>query len=350
MGQRTAFCSVMLLTLAACWLAAPAPAAEPTGELARRLANVNFEHYAKAPGYSEGPTWHKGEVFFCSGALLRVDAKRQVHRYLEINPAGTVLRGDGHLLICDNKHRALLDLSPDGKVGVLAERFEMETLRSLNDLTVDARGNVYWTDPEGSSVKNPVGHIYRLRPDGRIDRLATGLAFPNGIEVDPAGKYLYLIESQSKKILRYVVPADNELLGKAELFFDLGGSGGDGCTFDAAGNFWVADFHRPETGTGRITVLNPDGKVLAHLPVPAKVVSNIAFGGAGHDEIFCTTGDPPGVFHAKVGVKGFAGHPGKPMKVLRELDIVAMKPHPEAEKLREIAKIAATAKIEKDEH
>src|SRR6186713_339624 len=109
-------------------------AQEPTGELAQRLKKVTFDHYAQAPGYSEGPTWRNGEVFFCSGALLRVDAKRVVHKYLEINPGGTVLRKDGHLLICDSKHNALLDLSPDGKLGVVAERHEMQLLRNLNDL------------------------------------------------------------------------------------------------------------------------------------------------------------------------------------------------------------------------
>src|SRR5207245_8413742 len=204
---------------------------------------------------------------------------------------------------------------PEGKVGAVVEQFEGQPLRSLNDLTIDAHGNVYWTDPEGSTPQKPVGRIFRVRPDGWVDCVATGLAFPNGLDVDPAGKYLYVIESQSKKILRYAIPADNELLGKAEMFYDLGGSGGDGCAFDAAGNFWVADFHRPETGRGRITVLSPEGKVLAYLPVPAKVVSNICFGGPDNDEIFCTTGDPPGVFRAKVGVKGFPGHPGKPIKI-----------------------------------
>jgi sugar lactone lactonase YvrE len=321
-------------------------AEEPTGELAQRLSGVKFDHYSEAPGYSEGPTWRAGDVFFCSGALLRVTGPQQVHKYLEIGPAGTVLLRNGHLLICDNKHKALLDLAPDGKLGVVAERFEMETLQSLNDLTVDARGNVYWTDPEGSSLDKPVGRLYRVRPDGRVDRIATGLAFPNGIEVDPASKFLYVIESQSKKILRYPLPADNELLGKPELFYDLGGSGGDGCAFDAAGNLWVADFHRPDTKNGRITVLSPEAKVLAYLPLPAKVVSNIAFGGVNHDEIFCTTGDPPGVFHAKVGVKGFAGHPGKPLPISRTLNVVPLKPHADASTLRQIAKLAVDAKLE----
>ena len=66
------------LVLAACLLAPFARADEPTGPLAEKLKGVTFTHYAKAPGYSEGPTWRKGEVFFCSGALLRVDAKKDV--------------------------------------------------------------------------------------------------------------------------------------------------------------------------------------------------------------------------------------------------------------------------------
>jgi sugar lactone lactonase YvrE len=313
----------------------------PTGELARKLAGVTFEQYAPAPGYSEGPVWRDGEVLFCSGALLRVDAQRKVHKYLDLNPAGTVLCGNGHVLVCDNKYRALLDVSPEGKVGVVVEQFRSQPLASLNDLTIDARGNVYWTDPEGSSAKNPVGQVFRVGPDGRVDRLAGGLAFPNGIEVDPAGKFLYLIESQSNKILRYPVPDDDALLGKPEVFFDLGGSGGDGCTFDAAGNLWVADYQRPDTGKGRITVLSPEGKALAYLPVPAKVVSNVTFGGPQLDELFCTTGEPAGVYRAKVGVKGFAGHPGKPLPVVRPLNVVAQRPHADADALRSIAQLAA---------
>jgi hypothetical protein len=114
-------------------------AEEISGELARQLAGVKFDRYAEAPGYSEGPTWRNGELLFCSGALLRVDAQQSVHKYFAIGPAGTVLRGDGHVLICDNKYKALLDLSPAGKLGVIAERFETEMLRGLNDLTIDAQ-------------------------------------------------------------------------------------------------------------------------------------------------------------------------------------------------------------------
>ena len=293
--------------------------------IADQLASAKWNHYAKAPGYSEGPTWFNGEVFFCSGSLLKVDATGKVFTWLDINPAGTFLRRDGQILIVDNKHKAVLALATNGVVSVLVDQFEGKPLRGLNDVTVDARGNIYWTDPEGSSLAKPVGDIYRLSVAGKVTRVASGFAFPNGLDVDPASKLLYLIESQSKKILRLALPtSDDAPLGVPEVFYELGGSGGDGCVFDAEGNLWVADFHRPETKKGRITVLSPEGKVLGQLDVPAQVVSNITFGGANHDEIFCTTGTPDGVFHAKVGVKGFAGHPGAKLKPVRTL---ATQPH-----------------------
>src|SRR5207302_6036050 len=86
-------------------MAQSASADEPIGELARRLASVKFEQYAAAPGYCEGPIWRNGELLFCSGALWRVGADKKPHKYLDIGPAGTALRGDGHVLICDNKYK-----------------------------------------------------------------------------------------------------------------------------------------------------------------------------------------------------------------------------------------------------
>ena len=42
-------------------IASIARAEEPAGELAKKLVGVKFEQYAASPGYSEGPTWWKGE-------------------------------------------------------------------------------------------------------------------------------------------------------------------------------------------------------------------------------------------------------------------------------------------------
>jgi gluconolactonase len=297
----------------------------PAGDWPGQLAKVMFKRFAEAPGYSEGPTWRDGDLFFCcNNGLMRIDRSGKVRKYLDLKPAGTLLRPDGSLLLCDNKIPALVKVTPEGKVGVLADRFADKPLGSLNDLTVDRNGNVYWTDPKDSSQQNPIGKIFRLSPEGKVDLLASDLAFPNGIEVDPENRYLYVMESQTAKILRYEVPLPGKALDKPVVFYAMGGSGGDGCAFDKEGNLWVADFHRPETGKGRLLIIRPEGeqaKVVGHVNVPAKQVSNITFGGVKGDEIFITTNNPPGVFHATVGVAGFPGHPGKALTVVRWLDL-----------------------------
>jgi sugar lactone lactonase YvrE len=335
-------CTLLLPVVAAL---APVASADESDELVRRLADVRFVQYAASPTAAGGLTWRKGEILFSGGGLYRVDAEHKVHKYLELNPVGTVLRGDGHVLMGDSKHKALLDLSPDGKVGVLAERWEMESLRSLQDLAIDARGNVYWTDPEGSTLKTPTGRVYRLRPDGRVDRMAVGLVFPTGIAVDPTGKYLFVIDALAQKVLRYEVPADNDLLGKPEVFCTLAGTG-SGCRFDAAGRLWVAENQRPGSDKGHVAVFSAEGKPIASVTVPGKVVNHIAFGGSGLDELLCATGEPNGLFHARVGCKGFAGHPGKPAPIARTLNVVVLQPHVDAPTLRKLVQVAAEAKID----
>jgi gluconolactonase len=273
--------------------------------------------YAEVPGgpemepWSEAPVWRDGEVFFSNRPFVRVTKDRQPQRYLNLHVAGTFLRGNGHILACDHFHRALLDIAPGGRVRVVAERDENgEPLRGLNDLTADASGNVYWTDPSGSGADRPIGRIYRVTPHGEVELLADDLAFPNGIEVDPESKHLYVVESQTRRVLRYALPAAGEKLGTASEFFNFGdvSSGGDGMCFDASGHLWVAEFARKDA-PGRVVVLSPRGEVLGQLTPDTRLVTNVAFGGERHDEIFISTGGPSGVFHAHAGVKGFRGHP-----------------------------------------
>ncbi|VTR97916.1 SMP-30/gluconolactonase/LRE family protein [Tuwongella immobilis] len=299
-------------------------AQSPPSNWATHLAQIVPERYCQAPSYSEGPIWRDGELFFCANGLLRMSRERRLHRHVSLSPAGLCLKGDGCLLVADNRTPGLLEISPEGKIHLLAERDNDQKLTSLNDLTIDGSGNVYWTDPHHSTRENPTGRIYRLRPDGRLDRIADNLAFPNGLEVDPENRYLYVVESQTGKVLRYDLPRDDQPLGPATVFHALGGTGGDGCAFDSFGNLWVADFSRPETRQGRIAVLSPQGQALGYVQVPAMMVSNLTFGGKDADELFITTGNPAGVFQARVGVKGFRGHPGKPMRILRTLDITPM--------------------------
>jgi len=274
-------------------------------EIVSRAAKAKAELYARAPGFSEGPTWRNGDLFFCSRGLRRVSPDRTVTRYLDLNPAGTCLLQGGRILVCDNKHDALLQVAPGGRVGVLADRWNGRPLGLLNDLTVDGAGNVYWTSPRSYDPQKPDGNVFRLTPSGRVDRIATGRAFPNGIEVDPANRYLYLVESSKNRLLRYdLPPASQAALGPPTVFFKYKTSG-DGLAFDARGNLWA-----PEFLGGEVICISPAGLRLVGVKVPAKSISNLTFGGLRRDTLFVTTGMPDGVFRVPVGVPGFAGHPG----------------------------------------
>lgn len=288
--------------------------------------------YSEVPGapemepWSEAPVWRDGEVFFANRPFVRVTRERQPLKYLNLHVAGTFLRANGHILACEHFHRALLDLAPDGTVRVVADRDEEgRPLRGLNDVTADAAGNVYWTDPTGSGVATPTGRVYRVTPAGRVELLADNLAFPNGLEVDPASQFLYVVESQTKKVLRYALPATGQKLGASEMFFDFGpdSSGGDGLGFDAAGNLWITEFSR-KSGGGRVVVVAPDGKLLGEVKPDARLVTNIAFGGAANDEIFISTGGPSGIFHARAGVPGFRGHPVPKLALGRTLALAPL--------------------------
>ncbi len=276
--------------------------------------------------WSEGPVWRNGELFFANRPFVRVTKEHKPLQYLNLHVSGTFLRSNGHLLVCEHFHRALLDIAPDDTVRVVAERDEQgKPLRGLNDVTADAAGNVYWTDPADSGVRNPTGRIYRLMPTGKVDLLADNLAFPNGIEVDPASQNLYVIESQTKKVLRYRLPKKGQKLGASEVFFDFGAGsgGGDGLCFDAKGNLWIAEFAH-QRGHGQVVVVSPQGQILNEVVPGAKLVTNVTFGGDAGDELFMSTGEPSGIFHAKVGVKGFRGHPVPNLTLGRTLKLTPL--------------------------
>lgn len=297
-----------------------------------RLHFATVTRYATAAGDCAGPAWHQGDFLFCGDGLMRAADERSVRQHGDLSPAGTFSRSDGHLLVCDNRTRSLLDLTPDGRVGVLAESCDGQPLRSLNDVTQDADGNIFWTDPEDSSIDNPVGRVFRRRPDGHVDCVADDLAFPSGIEVDPRNQFLYVIESATNKVLRAELEsfdyAPHPVSRRFFPVFKLGGQGAAGCAFDAEGRLWVADSHPPGTDCGRIVVLyrskikpEHDWEMVGQLNIPAAAVSGVTFGGPNHDELFCTTANPNGAFRSPVGVRGFRGHAGRPLSVLRYLEL-----------------------------
>jgi sugar lactone lactonase YvrE len=258
------------------------------------------ELYVRAGAHLEGPSYRDGELFFAAdGAgwgLMRVAADRKLYRYHpKLSPVGTYRLADGSLLVCDHNY-VLVQLFRDGRVAQLAADFQGQAIEYCNDVTVDGAGNIYVSGRHSST-------IYRISPAGEVVKVATGLDLPNGVEVDPDGKYLYL--ATASKIMRIALPeGSGATFPRPEMVAAAGQP--DGLAFDAWGNLWVADWK-----AGHLTVLGRDHQVLATVASGGGPI-NLTFGGGGPngDAVFVAN-DFKGIYQLGPvpSLRGFL-HPG----------------------------------------
>ena len=133
--------------------------------------------------------------------------------------------------------------------------------------------------------------VYYLGPErNRLIRVTDDLRMPNGIIGTPDGKTLYIADLGGQKTYRYLIEPDGTLSGKA-LFCEMGS---DGMTIDSEGNVYL-------TGKG-VTVFNPSGEQIQHIPVDAPWTANVCFGGRDRRTLFITA--MQNLFGLRMRVKG----------------------------------------------
>ena len=143
----------------------------------------------------------------------------------------------------DGRRRLVRTDVKTGDVEVLTERYEGKRYNSPNDVCVDSKGRIWFTDPyygeDRDTLEMDVDAVYRIDPDGKVTRVLTQpeIERPNGIAITPDDKTLYVIDSHpqpggNRKIWAFDVSADGQL-SKQRLVFDFGkGRGGDGMRLD----------------------------------------------------------------------------------------------------------------------
>jgi gluconolactonase len=175
-------------------------------------------------------------------------------------------------------------------------------------VALDRGGNIYFSDPGGSSVKNPIGSVYRYDiQTAKVTQLATGLAFPNGVAVAPGGKQLCVGESEKYRILIFDLTPEGKLTNRRVLIdFPTetrgpiigGATPPDGMIFDTAGRLYVAMY----TG-GVINVVEvPSGKLLRQYKAGGDRATNCHF---RKGYLYVTVAAKEAVFRLKLGVEGY---------------------------------------------
>ncbi len=279
--------------------------------------------------FTEGPAWHTdGSVYFsdiANNRIMRLDANGELHVFREPSGRtnGLLFDHQGRLVCCEGggplSNRRVTRIEADGTLTVLAERFEGRRLNSPNDLTMDRKGRIYFSDPRygartGLEQRDDAGReiegVYRIDGPGKVTRiLAHEIDRPNGVAVSPDDRYLYVADNVTdgergvggnRKLWRFDLSADGSVDPKSQkLIFDWGTDRGpDGMTTDAQGRLYVtAGFNTPappaqtaKQHKAGVYVISPAGKLLQFIAVPIDMITNCTFGGIDRQTLYITAG------------------------------------------------------------
>lgn len=256
---------------------------------------------------AEGPAFDRhGNLYFVDwlkSSIVKLTPEGEQSEFFNTGgiPAGLAFHPDGSLYVADegdNIH-GIMRIAPDGKSEILVNEYEGRPLNGANDLVFDRNGVLYFSDPWGTSAENPVGAFYRYSPDGRLEQLDSGLAFPNGVALDAGESAVYLAETYRNRILRYSISADGTV-GPREVWAEVAQpAGADGMAFDMNGLLYVAHF-----SGGAVDIFDSSGLLVDRIPVPGSQPTNVAFGGPDNKTLVITEVETHAVYRVLLDVAG----------------------------------------------
>jgi len=267
---------------------------------------------AKLELVREGFNGTEGPVRLPDGSLLFTE--NRADRIVHVKPDGSsevfldntgganslAIDAAGEVLAVQTAKPALAVIYPRDKARVLADSFDGHAFNRPNDLVIDRNGGVYFTDPGASPQQMaearavqvstapaapPVTAIYYRAPDGKLTRVDGGFGRPNGVQLSPDEKVLYVADTYGEHVLAYDIAPGK--VGPKREFAKLAGfrqtengpsSGADGLATDARGNVYVAS-------AAGVQVFAQDGKPLGIIATP-KPPQNLAFAGADRKTLF----------------------------------------------------------------
>jgi gluconolactonase len=269
----------------------------------------------------EGPAWHPKLGVLMSGDngdIMRWgnDGKTTTYRKgAGVN--GLLFDAKGRLLACGSEPKNITRTELDGTITVLTAGYEGKKYNSPNDITVDSKGRIYFSDPrygdrKGMEIRDAKGQtiegVYRIDEDKSVHRvIGRELERPNGVLVSPDDKYLYVADNNNdadrgaRTLYRFDLKpsGDVDLTSKLLIYDWRKGRGPDGVKQDSKGRLFVAGgLNKPnppfEPATdvkGGIYVIDPaDRRLITFLPVPTDEVTNCAFGGDDLKTLYITGG------------------------------------------------------------
>ncbi|MBE7173004.1 MAG: SMP-30/gluconolactonase/LRE family protein [Williamsia sp.] len=288
--------------------------------------------------FTEGPKWLNGKIYLSNMYFdQNFTADPQKSSTVELDPSGryrNITEGkmqtnglypykNGHLLVCDMIGHRLVEMTTDGKiVKTIADKWEGKPIDGPNDVITDAKGGIYFTDPQFTMEKEkfqPGRAVYYVSPQGPITRLTkpNEFAMPNGILLSPDGKTLYInncyddeswypVKSDKDNFIwAYDVQPDGTI-GNGRKFAKLflidqvmdrkgRSSSADGMAIDKKGNIYVATYYG-------VQIFNAQGLFIGMINLPSFPVS-LCFGDSDMKTLYIVSYSK--VYKIRTNMEGF---------------------------------------------
>lgn len=253
--------------------------------------------------FTEGPAVDAdGNVYFSdvrTSKTYKWSVDGELTTFREPSGAGNGMFFDraGNLLVCESGDRRVTRVAMDGSVAVLADSYDGKKLNSPNDLWLDPKGGIYFSDPrfrDQTGVEQDGNHVYYIPSDGApIRRVIDDLVAPNGVLGTADGSRLYVADhgpfTGSEMTYVYDIQPDGSLGGPQI----AAPQGSDGMTLDEHGNLYL-------TSAG-VDVYSPSGEKIVSIAVPEQP-TNVVFGGTDRQTLFITA--RTGVYSLRMAVRG----------------------------------------------
>ena len=280
-----------------------------------RLASAQQPEIATAVAFTEGPTVDRdGNVYLTEMVWQRImklspNGVLSTFREGSNNANGLLIDPQGRLVACEGAESqrtgVLMKFKPQitrtdlrsGKMEVLADNYQGKPFVGPNDVTIDGKGRLYFTDLTG-------GAVYRIDGPGQLARILAvpDIQRPNGIQISPDDTKLYLIEANgaeggARMIRAYDLRADGTVANMRVHYNFYPGRSADGMSIDTQGNLYASAGMSQLRGTSEtldtktgVHVISPQGTLLKFIPIPEDFITNNAFGGPDMKTLYVTAG------------------------------------------------------------
>ena len=274
-------------------------AVAPDGQV--YFSDITFTHAAGPDGVEAGHIWHYDPY----------TGETRIFRSPSGMSNGIKFDANGDMLVAEGAdyggQRIIRTDMKTGKSYILAGLYDGHPFNSCNDISIDEKGRIYFTDPRYAGhepMDQPIMGVYRIDTDGSIHRIITDAGKPNGVAVSPDQKTLYVVshDNGTTSASRLVENAPLQKGRMALLAYDLHEDGSatfrkllvdygvedgpDGLVCDVKGNIYIAERSLKRLG---IAVRDPDGKELGF--IPTEIPTNVGFGrGDDSNLLYITAG------------------------------------------------------------